>query len=272
MKIITLLENETLDHKLKSAHGLSLYIETKKHKILFDSGPNNYFLKNAKKLGVDLKEVDVMILSHGHYDHGGGLKSFIKTNKKAKLYMSGHAFDKHVQKIGSFFTNIGVKQPKDVSRIKFVDKDQVIDDELLVYADVPFQELVIKDPTLMYENEEHFQNEEYNHEIYLTIKEDDNRVLISGCSHKGIEHIVETLEGKQKAAFTHVMGGYHFSHYDPGNEMETAYLGDLASNYAKRNSTFYSCHCTGDLAFAVMKEKLDDKLQRIKTGSEVIIE
>ena len=93
MKIISLVENTTVNYDIEAEHGLSLYIESKNYKILFDMGQTDLFLKNAKKLGVDLSQVDIAILSHGHYDHGGGLEEFLKINKKAYVYVSQYAFD-----------------------------------------------------------------------------------------------------------------------------------------------------------------------------------
>ena len=78
MKISVLAENTACDNLFDCEHGLSLYIDTGKNKILFDMGQSNLFEKNAEKLGIDLSEVDIAILSHGHYDHGGGLKRFWK--------------------------------------------------------------------------------------------------------------------------------------------------------------------------------------------------
>ncbi len=73
MKITTLLENKTTCDALRCEHGLSLYIETAKHKILFDSGASDAFWENAKALGIDLAQVDIAFLSHAHNDHCGGL-------------------------------------------------------------------------------------------------------------------------------------------------------------------------------------------------------
>jgi len=84
MKIIALVENTTKDKNLKPKHGLSVYIETLKHKILFDLGSDDTFIYNAQKLGIDLAEIDTVVLSHGHYDHGGGLLSFLKVNANPK--------------------------------------------------------------------------------------------------------------------------------------------------------------------------------------------
>ena len=93
MKIISLVENTSVNEEIKAEHGLSLYIEAKKHKILFDMGQTTLFLENAGKLGIDLSQVDVAILSHGHYDHGGGLEKFLEINKKAYVYVNQYAFD-----------------------------------------------------------------------------------------------------------------------------------------------------------------------------------
>ena len=69
MKITTLVENCVYGRKLQAEHGLSLYIETPDCKILFDTGQSDLFIRNARLLHVDLKEVDMLVLSHGHSDH-----------------------------------------------------------------------------------------------------------------------------------------------------------------------------------------------------------
>ena len=73
MKIQNLVENEQGKNGCLAEHGLSVYLETGKHKLLVDTGATDAFLRNAEFLGIDLKEVDILILSHGHYDHGGGI-------------------------------------------------------------------------------------------------------------------------------------------------------------------------------------------------------
>lgn len=98
MKITALVENETKG-ELKSKHGLSLYIETPKHKILFDVGPDKTLFENAEKRNIDLSRVDTVIISHGHIDHGGALKQFLKINSTAKIYIQRKAFEKHYIKL-----------------------------------------------------------------------------------------------------------------------------------------------------------------------------
>jgi len=87
MKVVILMENSTCRDAVACAHGLSMYIETDKHKILFDMGPDAQFIDNAKALSVDLTQVDIAFLSHAHNDHCGGLEAFLKLNDRAKVYM-----------------------------------------------------------------------------------------------------------------------------------------------------------------------------------------
>ena len=92
MIVKCLMDNEASSGEFLTEHGLSLYIETRDHKILFDTGASPAFAENAEKMGVDLAQVDIAVLSHGHYDHGGGLSKFLEINKKAKVFINENAF------------------------------------------------------------------------------------------------------------------------------------------------------------------------------------
>lgn len=87
MKIVTLVENICGNDLCGCEHGLSLYVETEHHKLLLDTGASDLFFENAKKLDIDLCQVDTVILSHGHYDHGGGILKFVEINPHATIYM-----------------------------------------------------------------------------------------------------------------------------------------------------------------------------------------
>jgi 7,8-dihydropterin-6-yl-methyl-4-(beta-D-ribofuranosyl)aminobenzene 5'-phosphate synthase len=91
--IRVLSENTSVSEDLGSEHGLSLYIETKEHKILFDTGQAACFRKREKN-GDRSFEVDLVFLSHGHYDHGGGLKTF-SGQRQGEVYLRRQAFEPH---------------------------------------------------------------------------------------------------------------------------------------------------------------------------------
>ena len=140
MKITTLLENTACRAGLCAAHGLSLYIETPRHKILFDMGPNEDFIANAKALGVDLAAVDLAILSHGHYDHGGGLVAFCRVNAHAPVYIHKDAFRAYYAlEEGRAPRYIGLPRGLEDFRDRFVltEGETVIDDELTLFSEPP---------------------------------------------------------------------------------------------------------------------------------------
>lgn len=130
MKIISLVENTTKS-ELKAKHGLSLYIETKKHKILFDLGPDKTLFENAVKRNIDISKVDTVIISHGHIDHGGALKSFLEVNSSAKIYVQRTAFEPHYSKTLFIKIPVGIDAAiKGNKQIVLLDGDYKIDDEL----------------------------------------------------------------------------------------------------------------------------------------------
>lgn len=140
VRVTALLENTAGREGLCAAHGLSLYIETPRHKILFDMGPGDEFLSNAEALGVDLTAVDLAVLSHGHDDHGGGLAAFCRVNDHAPIYLHRSAFgpyyilsdDRDPAYIG---LPLGLEEFRD--RFIFTDREMVIDRELTLFAEPP---------------------------------------------------------------------------------------------------------------------------------------
>ena len=91
MRIVNLIENTEGRSECLYEHGLSFYIETERHKALLDLGQTDNSLRNAESLGVDLKVVDTVVLSHGHYDHSGGIIPFTRINDHAAIYMQSSA-------------------------------------------------------------------------------------------------------------------------------------------------------------------------------------
>ena len=270
MKIVTLMENSRIDDRLKSAHGLSFYIEHKEKKILFDVGPNNNFIKNAEVLGIDLTQVDTVIISHGHFDHSRGLKKFMEINEKAIIYVSEDIFNQHYKKIKFIYIPIGIKKPKDLHRFIFINRSKKISEDMKIYGKVKVSELIIGDDSLLSKKNNQYIKDPFDDEIYLVIKNEENNVLFSGCSHKGIENIVIEIEKKESKHITHVLGGFHFSHYDPQDLIQTTYLESLGQKlYKRKTQTFFSCHCTGNDAYKALKPQMKEKLERIKTGSVV---
>ena len=270
-KIVVLLENTKESPKLKCKHGLSLYAETEKHKILFDMGPNALFLKNAEALGVDIAAVDIAVLSHGHVDHCGGLKYFLEKNKKAKIYIRPQIAEKHYVKVLGipFYAGIDSTLLSD-DRVVFTDDIHMIDDEIMLFSDVIGSfPLPKSDGNLFVKRSSKMVPDDFCHEQNLIITSGESRILLCGCAHAGIVNIArhaKTIIGSEPTA---VIGGMHL--YEPvGKRYESdSYIADVAAALAKNESTYYACHCTGEKVYERMKARLGARLTYLRTGAEL---
>lgn len=264
MKITVLNENTSKSDRFESEHGLSLYIETKKHNILFDCGQSDIFKRNATRLDVDLKNADIVIISHGHYDHTGGLQSFLEINKTAKVYLSEFSFGEHYSGSERY---IGMdKSLKSHPRLIYTDDFCRIDDELsLCSLNEKITSESINSFGLNIKKNSKLFPDDFRHEQYLTINENGRKIVISGCSHKGINNIVSLLSPDV------LVGGFHFSKVDLTNDDSKAFLNDAACRLNNTNCTFYTCHCTGIEQYKFLKSILKEKLSYIASGDVIII-
>jgi 7,8-dihydropterin-6-yl-methyl-4-(beta-D-ribofuranosyl)aminobenzene 5'-phosphate synthase len=252
MIIKTLVENTSVIDECKSEHGLSLYIETNTHKLLFDLGKSDLFLENAKKLNVNISDVDIVIISHGHYDHGGGLGAFLKVNAKAKVYVHIKAFEKHYSMQADGTTSyIGLDEElKNSDRLIFVDDCFKIDDELELFSNVTGNELPsLSNKVLLMSAGDVITEDTFEHEQNLIITELGRSVLIAGCAHKGIVNIMNHAMKINKKPINFVIGGFHL--FNPNTKISES--PDLIEQIGKRlketQSMYYTCHCTGSLPY-----------------------
>lgn len=258
MKITVLVENTTNKDEIGAEHGLSLFIETDKKKILFDMGQTDLFAKNAEALGIDLSEVDIAVISHGHYDHGGGLGRFLELNKKAPVYISKYAYGPYYNGIRR---NIGLDFTfQSDARLVFTEDTCAIADGLTLFScNDKEKKHDLGSMGLLARRNGEFQPDDFRHEQYLLIEENGKRVLISGCSHKGIMDIVEWFTPDI------VVGGFHYSKL-PLDEKLKGYADHLDSF----DTHFYTCHCTGVEQYEFMKQYMS-RLDYISCGDSFVI-
>lgn len=258
MKITALLENTANRSDMKTEHGLSLYIETENKCILFDMGQTTMFTENAKTLGIDLQKVDLAILSHGHYDHGGGLAEFLKIHSHAPILIHRDAFLPHYNRTEKY---IGLDASLSQNpRIIFTDDIYHVAPSATLFScnqkervyPVPHSELTEKTEDLYIEDD-------FRHEQYLLIEENGKRILFSGCSHKGILNIVSWFKPDI------LIGGFHFSKMP----LDEALL-QTAKELNGFPTEFYTCHCTGKAQFSFMKNEMP-RLHELSCGETVII-
>ena len=113
MRVLVLMENSTPSSRLVARHGLSLWLELSDgRRVLFDMGPDDAFLANARQLGVDVTTAHLAVLSHGHYDHGGGLSAFLRlcedAGRQVPVFVRERAFEAHASGTGEHHHFIGL--------------------------------------------------------------------------------------------------------------------------------------------------------------------
>lgn len=258
MRVSVLMENVSENPELYAEHGLSLYIETEDHVILFDAGQSALFAENAEKMGVDLKKADICILSHGHYDHSGGLMRFLEINDHAKVYMHRDAFRECYSGEDKY---IGIDPALKVcGRIVMTDDAFELGDGMSLCTCnglKMWHPMSRKGLTAVIGGRR--EPDDFRHEQYLTISENGKRVVFSGCSHKGILNIVKWMQPDV------LVGGFHFMKLDPMADAET--LRDSARSLLDGTVSYYTGHCTGVAQYGVLKEIMGERLRYLSTGS-----
>ena len=209
MEITTLIENLVYQSGLVAEHGLSFYMEGYHKKILFDTGQSDRFIDNAKALGIDLSDVDALIVSHGHYDHTGGLEAFLKINTKAIIYMKPGAIDaKYHGKDRFIGSTLDPQLLKD--RLSLVYERTEIDKGIFIMPHTP---LVNAEDTAMhgFQVKEGLQikDDTFQDELFLTIERNGNLSIISSCSHRGISNMVYEAVRTFSLPVDLILGGFH---------------------------------------------------------------
>lgn len=269
MIVKALAENTSTGGNLGCEHGLSLYIESPKHRILFDTGVGELFAKNALIMDVDLRSVDIAFISHGHYDHGGGLKTFLLMNESASVHLCAKAFEKHFANFENGdikFVGLNTELLKN-DRFIFVGQNQKIDDELETFSNVKCLKL---NPTgnadLLMQDGESIVRDDFAHEQNLIIRAEGKTVLISGCSHCGIVNILERFHDDEGAYPDVVIGGFHL--YNPARDVyeRPEIVRDIAKLLLTTGAKFYTCHCTGIDSYTRLKDVMGDAIDYLSGG------
>ena len=281
MRIINLAENTEGAAGCGYEHGLCFYIETEHHKLLMDTGQSDLMIRNADKLGVDLTKVDTVVLSHGHFDHGGGILPFTKIDPDAKIYVNEYAFDEYYSFSSGEPRYIGIaKEIRELPQLVIVraaltgNTGQTgifkIDDELSLFSGIgdarPFPSA---NRVLRVKTKEGLVQDDFRHEQCLVISEGGKRVLLSGCAHHGILNVLdrykELFGGEPDAAIS----GFHMMKKKGYSEEDIAQITETAQELMRYRTAFWTCHCTGIEPYIEMKKIMGDRLRYVHSGDEI---
>jgi 7,8-dihydropterin-6-yl-methyl-4-(beta-D-ribofuranosyl)aminobenzene 5'-phosphate synthase len=277
MRITTLIENTKLENRndLIAEHGLSLNISFNDKNILFDTGATDAFSKNAEKLEVDIQKADMAVISHHHYDHGGGLALFLEKNK-AKIYMKQYEEKEHYFKaLGIIKKHIGLDKnlfSNYPNRFSFVNKFTEISPDVFILTKIEKQYPMPKGNSRLFAKKGNIcELDKFEHELIMVIKQENELVVFTGCSHNGILNMIDTVVKKfQGVRIKALFGGFHLvgvpiMNTMAGSKKEVEGIGKDMLKYPI--DKVYTGHCTGIKAYQVLKNVMGDKLDYCPTGS-----
>lgn len=257
---ITCLIEDNAPSQFKVEHGLSLYID--KFNLLFDMGQSHSFIENAQKLDIDISRIRYAIISHGHYDHGGGLPHFIKENKTANIYIGNSAFSRRYANNNGSWRYIGLDSGlEDNPRIKHLKEDTRLSKGCNILVNIVDLFPPPKDNHKLYRiSEDRIVKDDFRDEVILTIESGDGLIVLTGCSHRGIFNITETIKRKYDKPIKALIGGFHIKSKEapglirPFKDIEEIYTG----------------HCTSKRAYNILKNNLEN-IKPLHTGTQIKI-
>ena len=238
-----------------------------------DTGPDDSLIMNAQKLGIDLKSVDTAVISHGHYDHGGGLEAFMKINPDAKILIQDTAFKDFYSRHGEEMRYIGLSEAlKTDPRIRRVHGFHRIGEHGSLFAGIG-NDFPVPDAnqTLFVRKDGNLIHDDFDHEQCLVIEENGKYFLFSGCAHHGILNILERFRQLYHCEPSAVCSGFHMHKRNGCTAADFDLFRDTAEILRNTETVYYTCHCTGETAYRFMAEIMGDRLQYIHCGDTVCL-
>lgn len=280
MKITCLIENSVAESTmpLKSQHGISLLIEHDGNNILFDTGASSLFARNAGSMDIDLSRVDYCVISHTHFDHSGGLRTFLDANNTAPVMLLSAARQPSYVKLLFCYKSIGIDPgifDEYPGRFRFFDAEVELTPGITLLANSVSDEHRPSNNRMLFIRENGaYTLDPFSHELIMVIEEKDGAVIFTGCSHNGILNMVASvfrrLPGKKIKA---VVGGFHMS--NPVTRRLSEKKDTITTIATKLKSlpvgTIYTGHCTGPEAYHTMKQTLGGRLAEFKTGMVITV-
>lgn len=271
MKITILSENTVADERLECEHGLSVLVQMQSAIVLFDTGCGSMFMRNAEKLGIDLTQVTHVILSHGHYDHAGGIPEFLKINKTASVFLRKEALSPvYAIRASGEAEYIGVPENlADSSRLVFSHDGMTIAPGITLYSDFKLSEPIPEtNQGLVKAEEGQLAPDDFLHEQAACFAENGRSLLLTGCSHHGIINIMKDYYQKTGEFPDLVLGGFHLHSHTHG-KAEDQVIQHTADYLAGTSSTYLTCHCTGQPSFDALKQLLGGQIQYASAGQTI---
>lgn len=278
MRVTSLIENSRLEtaDDLVPEFGLSMLVEHGGSTVLFDMGSSSAFADNAGRLAVDISTVDAAVISHQHFDHGGGLAYFLNANTRAKVYLrEAPLADRRFKAFAVIDRPIGldlelVERYRD--RFEFVsDTTEIAPGVFLLTAIGSAHRRPRGNRKLYVQRDSGFVRDPFDHELLMVVREDDGMAVFTGCSHSGVLNLIDAaIDAFPATPIKAVFGGFHLIGLPFYNSMAASRseVKALGREILERVSgPVFTGHCTGKKAYPILEGVMGERLREFPTGA-----
>ena len=274
VKITILVENRVSRANLIAEQGLALFIETPEGNFLFDTGQSDVFLRNAEQLGIDLKQIRAIILSHGHYDHTNGLYYYLKKYGEARVICHYNLFHKKYKIVNGQRMFIGISHEEDElkrlgAQFEYVNNPHHLTEDIIISGEISR----LTDFENVYEDYEERVLESYipddlHDDMALYLNTNRGLIVLLGCGHSGvINTIKQGLRLTEQKEIFAVMGGMHLAQASEERINKTIHaLQELNPRY------IVPLHCTGFRMINRLFNEFEDRVLLYNVGDQLTLD
>ncbi len=273
---ITILVNNKASSNLEPEHGFSAWIEAFGNNILFDTGQGQALTCNAQLLGISLEKTDHLVLSHGHYDHGGGIARVMQSAHSSIIHLHPEAvIPRYSVSPTGGCRSIGL--PRKVirflsmladNRLQWTPRARLIEPSIGLTGPIPATNYFEVPQDCFYTDPEGKSEDLIPDDQALWINTDKGLIICVGCAHAGIintiRHVIDITGQNSIRA---VIGGFHLNRTEASSLYIT--VDQLASF---RPDLIAPCHCTGEYACSLIREKLGKAYLECLAGERIVFE
>lgn len=268
-RITFLVDDHSSMPGLSAEHGLACFVETPTTAGLFDTGQSSLFIENARALGVDLAKAEWVVLSHGHYDHTGGLEAFLRQYPNVPVYAHSHALrPRYARDDDGSYRGIGIRGARTESfppRVLPTDEGLFVAEGLWVTGTIPRRTQEDGSAGRFYVEGmgDSLASDPFVDDQALVIESGQGIVVLLGCAHAGVENTVRHVQEHFPDHHLHaVVGGMHL-HERTGAEIGplVAFLQGIGVKEVG------PAHCTGDHATGLLKAAFGKQCVLCETGT-----
>lgn len=262
IRITILVDNTATRPDILAEHGLSLWIEYGTKHILWDTGQSDILLVNAKTLGADLALTDVIAVSHGHYDHTGGLAATLAAAPKAKVYIHPEAMTPRyskkntVRQIGMPLAAVEYLNNRSVNWIRSWTQ---IDTGVFLSGPIPRQTAFEDTGGAFFLDPECRIHDTLPDDQAMVLESEKGLIVIAGCAHSGIVNTLDFISRKTRQNNVYmVIGGMHLGNANQERLEQTI---EAFTRYSVQK--IIPLHCTGINAIQYLQKALSEKIVQV---------